>query len=199
MKRGFTEKHGLEVTQSRNGDSGAECHTPFVYLRNNVKLTNPPEPSTAGAPLLSGGEYGPLPANKRTPNENDARNCSFIIRGCGHALLSSGGEFEGLFPILKSKSSRTVRKGGHAGDVPPGPLSKGFTTNPTLMRKGRNSKLQRVRPGYPAHNLGSSDLVPKCFPMKFSELESQAKVIAAWGKERLVKIPHHQHTRRRQL
>ncbi len=68
------------------------------------------------------------------------------------------------------------------------PLIKGFTTNPTLMRKagledyvGFSKKVIEMIPDYP--------LSLEVFSDDFSEMEIQAKQIASWGKNVFVKIP----------
>lgn len=68
------------------------------------------------------------------------------------------------------------------------PLIKGFTTNPTLMRKagledyvGFSKEVIKIIPDHP--------LSLEVFSDDFSEMEIQAKQIASWGKNVFVKIP----------
>jgi len=68
------------------------------------------------------------------------------------------------------------------------PLIKGFTTNPTLMRKAGiddyvsfSKKVIEIIPDYP--------LSLEVFSDDFAEMEIQAKEIASWGKNVFVKIP----------
>jgi transaldolase len=68
------------------------------------------------------------------------------------------------------------------------PLIKGFTTNPTLMRKAGVSDYQAF-----AREIIS--LIPdrplsfEVFSDEFSEMERQAKIIGSWGENVYVKIP----------
>jgi transaldolase len=68
------------------------------------------------------------------------------------------------------------------------PLIKGFTTNPTLMRKAGVSD-------YEAFSKEILSLIPdrplslEVFSDEFPEMERQAKLIASWGKNVYVKIP----------
>jgi transaldolase len=73
-------------------------------------------------------------------------------------------------------------------DVSGNPLIKGFTTNPTLMRKSGVEdyrafavELLRMVPDRPVSLEVFSD--------EFAEMERQARVIAAWGPNVYVKIP----------
>src|SRR5262245_36007298 len=68
------------------------------------------------------------------------------------------------------------------------PLIKGFTTNPTLMRKAGI-------PDYRAFALevlkivGNRPVSFEVFSDEFAEMEKQAREIASWGKNVYVKIP----------
>lgn len=68
------------------------------------------------------------------------------------------------------------------------PLIKGFTTNPTLMRKANVSD-------YRAFALEVLKIVPdrpvsfEVFSDEFTEMEAQAREIASWGANVFVKIP----------
>lgn len=68
------------------------------------------------------------------------------------------------------------------------PSIKGFTTNPTLMRKGGVTD-------YAAFAKEIADAIPnkpisfEVFSDSFAEMERQAKVIAGWGAHVYVKIP----------
>ena len=68
------------------------------------------------------------------------------------------------------------------------PLIKGFTTNPTLMRKAGIAD-------YKAFSLEVLKIVPdkpvsfEVFSDDFAEMEAQANKIASWGKNVYVKIP----------
>jgi len=74
------------------------------------------------------------------------------------------------------------------GDMSRNPIIKGFTTNPTLMRKAGI-------PDYRAFALEAARLVGQrpisfeVFSDEFNEMEAQAMEIAAWGKNVYVKIP----------
>jgi len=68
------------------------------------------------------------------------------------------------------------------------PIIKGFTTNPTLMRKANVSD-------YRAFAMDVLDIVPErpvsfeVFSDEFTEMEQQAMELASWGKNVYVKIP----------
>jgi len=68
------------------------------------------------------------------------------------------------------------------------PLIKGFTTNPTLMRKAgvtdyRAFALDVIK------IIGDRPVSFEVFSDEFDEMEKQARVIASWGKNIYVKIP----------
>jgi transaldolase len=68
------------------------------------------------------------------------------------------------------------------------PLIKGFTTNPTLMRKAgvsdyRNFALDALK------IVTDRPISLEVFSDDFDEMESQAREIASWGKNVFVKIP----------
>lgn len=68
------------------------------------------------------------------------------------------------------------------------PFIKGFTTNPTLMRKGGVSDYA----GFAREILAAIPDKPISFEVfsdDFAEMERQAKMIASWGKNVYVKIP----------
>lgn len=68
------------------------------------------------------------------------------------------------------------------------PFIKGFTTNPTLMRKAGVSDYQ----GFAKEILGIIHDRPISFEVfsdDFAEMERQAKLIASWGNNAYVKIP----------
>ena len=79
-------------------------------------------------------------------------------------------------------------KAGHAGDVPATRCIKGFTTNPTLMRKAGITD-------YRAFALDILRAIPdrpisfEVFSDEFDEMERQAREIARWGDNVYVKIP----------
>ena len=68
------------------------------------------------------------------------------------------------------------------------PLIKGFTTNPTLMRKAGVTD-------YAASPARSLEAIPdrpisfEVFSDDFDEMERQAREIASWGENVYVKIP----------
>jgi transaldolase len=68
------------------------------------------------------------------------------------------------------------------------PLIKGFTTNPTLMRKAGISDYQAF-----ARDILSAikdrPISFEVFSDEFDEMERQAKIISSWGKNVYVKIP----------
>lgn len=68
------------------------------------------------------------------------------------------------------------------------PLIKGFTTNPTLMRKAGIADYTAF-----SHDvlkiIGDRPVSFEVFSDDFSEMEKQARVIAAWGRNVYVKIP----------
>src|SRR6267378_7093677 len=74
------------------------------------------------------------------------------------------------------------------GDLSRNPLIKGFTTNPTLMRKAG------IR-DYKAFSLEVLKIIPdrhvslEVFSDEFDEMERQAREIASWGENVFVKIP----------
>src|SRR6266498_3202968 len=68
------------------------------------------------------------------------------------------------------------------------PLIKGFTTNPTLMRKAgiadyRPCALEVLK------IIGGRPVSFEVFSDEFAEMEKQARVIASWGENVYVKIP----------
>jgi transaldolase len=68
------------------------------------------------------------------------------------------------------------------------PLIKGFTTNPTLMRKAGITNYA----AFAADILGTIKDRPISFEVfsdEFSEMDRQARIIAAWGENVYVKIP----------
>ncbi len=68
------------------------------------------------------------------------------------------------------------------------PLVKGFTTNPTLMKKGGVSDYVRFAKEIIAV-ITDRPISFEVFSDDFAEMERQAKLIASWGKNVYVKIP----------
>jgi transaldolase len=68
------------------------------------------------------------------------------------------------------------------------PLIKGFTTNPTLMRKAGISDYRSFAREVLAH-IADRPISFEVFADDFEEMERQANEIAAWGKNVFVKIP----------
>src|SRR3989441_3883808 len=68
------------------------------------------------------------------------------------------------------------------------PLIKGFTTNPTLMRKAGISDYRAFALEV-LQVVGDRPISFEVFSDEFSEMEKQAREIAAWGKNVYVKIP----------
>lgn len=69
-----------------------------------------------------------------------------------------------------------------------GGIVKGFTTNPTLMRKGGISDYESFAKEVLKH-IPDSPISFEVFSDEFSEMERQAKKIASWGSNITVKIP----------
>ncbi len=68
------------------------------------------------------------------------------------------------------------------------PLIKGFTTNPTLMRKGGVSDYAHFAKEI-ISAIANKPISFEVFSDDFSEMERQARLIAPWGKNVYVKIP----------
>jgi len=73
-------------------------------------------------------------------------------------------------------------------DMAKRPLIKGFTTNPTLMRKA-NVKDYRAFALEAVKIVGDRPISFEVFSDDFSEMEWQARTIASWGDNVYVKIP----------
>ncbi len=73
-------------------------------------------------------------------------------------------------------------------EVGKNPLVKGFTTNPTLMRKAGISDYEAFAKEV-LGIIGGRPISYEVFADDFSEMERQAKKIAAWGDNVYVKIP----------
>jgi transaldolase len=68
------------------------------------------------------------------------------------------------------------------------PLIKGFTTNPTLMRKAGIADYERFARELLQH-VTEHPVSLEVFADDFAEMRRQAKIIASWGKNVNVKIP----------
>ena len=68
------------------------------------------------------------------------------------------------------------------------PYIKGFTTNPTLMRKSGISDYERFSRQVLEH-ITDRPISFEVFSDEFTEMERQARKIASWGKNVYVKIP----------
>ena len=68
------------------------------------------------------------------------------------------------------------------------PLIKGFTTNPTLMRKAGIADYERFARELLQH-ITEHPVSLEVFADDFTEMRRQAKIIASWGKNVNVKIP----------
>lgn len=68
------------------------------------------------------------------------------------------------------------------------PLIKGFTTNPTLMRKAGIADYERFARELLQH-ITEHPVSLEVFADDFAEMRRQAKIIASWGKNVNVKIP----------
>lgn len=73
-------------------------------------------------------------------------------------------------------------------DIGKHPLIKGFTTNPTLMRKAGITDYERFSREV-IELIGGRPISFEVFADDFSEMERQARLIATWGKNVYVKIP----------
>lgn len=73
-------------------------------------------------------------------------------------------------------------------DIGKHPLIKGFTTNPTLMRKAGITDYERFSREV-LELIGGRPISFEVFADDFSEMERQARLIATWGKNVYVKIP----------
>ena len=73
-------------------------------------------------------------------------------------------------------------------DMAKKPLIKGFTTNPTLMRKA-NVKDYRAFALEAVKIVGDRPISFEVFSDDFSEMEWQARTIASWGNNVYVKLP----------
>src|SRR5580704_17327596 len=73
-------------------------------------------------------------------------------------------------------------------DMAKRPLIKGFTTNPTLMRKA-NVKDYKAFALEVLDIIGDRPISFEVFSDEFSEMETQAQEIASWGQNVYVKIP----------
>ncbi len=73
-------------------------------------------------------------------------------------------------------------------DMSAKPFIKGFTTNPTLMRKGGVNNYAEFAKEILA-SIKDRPISFEVFSDDFTEMERQARVIASWGKNVYVKIP----------
>lgn len=74
------------------------------------------------------------------------------------------------------------------GELCRNPLIKGFTTNPTLMRKA-NVRDYRAFARAVLHLVRERPVSFEVFSDEFDEMERQAREIASWGRNVYVKIP----------
>lgn len=68
------------------------------------------------------------------------------------------------------------------------PLIKGFTTNPTLMRKAGITDYEKFSREI-LEVIGGRPISYEVFADDFAEMERQARLIATWGKNVYVKVP----------
>ena len=68
------------------------------------------------------------------------------------------------------------------------PLIKGFTTNPTLMRKAGISDYEKFSREV-LELIGGRPISYEVFADDFAEMERQARLITTWGKNVYVKVP----------
>lgn len=73
-------------------------------------------------------------------------------------------------------------------DIGKHPLIKGFTTNPTLMRKAGITDYEKFSREV-LELIGGRPISFEVFADDFSEMERQARLITTWGKNVYVKIP----------
>jgi len=73
-------------------------------------------------------------------------------------------------------------------DIGKHPLIKGFTTNPTLMRKAGITDYEKFSREV-LELIGGRPISYEVFADDFSEMERQARLITTWGKNVYVKIP----------
>jgi len=85
-------------------------------------------------------------------------------------LFADGADKEGIAQLAKN------------------PHIKGFTTNPTLMRKAGVSDYERFAKEI-LEIIGDRPISFEVFADEFAEMERQARKIASWGKNVYVKIP----------
>lgn len=85
-------------------------------------------------------------------------------------IFADGADLDGILELYKN------------------PYIKGFTTNPTLMRKSGISDYEKFSRQVLEH-IGSHPISFEVFSDEFDEMERQAHKIAAWGKNVYVKIP----------
>ena len=93
-----------------------------------------------------------------------------LLSGLGVKVFADGADKAGMLELCRN------------------PLVKGFTTNPTLMRKAGVSDYiafaQEILQAIPDHPISF-----EVFADEFDEMESQAFEIAGWGENVYVKIP----------
>ncbi len=85
-------------------------------------------------------------------------------------IFADGADFDGIMKMYSN------------------PVIKGFTTNPTLMRKAGISDYEAFARKLLAA-IADRPVSLEVFADEFDEMERQAKVIASWGKNVNVKIP----------
>ncbi len=73
-------------------------------------------------------------------------------------------------------------------DIGKNPLIKGFTTNPTLMRKAGIADYEKFSREV-LEIIGGRPISYEVFADDFAEMERQARLITTWGKNVYVKIP----------
>ena len=98
--------------------------------------------------------------------------------------------YKGMLPIknLKVKIFADGAEKASMLEMARKPFIRGFTTNPTLMRKGGVSDYARFAKEIIAA-IPDKPISFEVFSDDFSEMERQAKLIASWGKNVYVKIP----------
>lgn len=167
------DRFGIDLGQSfiigdrwRDVEAGRRAGCRTVFLDRDYREATPMPPADATVRTLDEGVSWILDEAE----SSDRRGRVPDSKSLRIKLFADGADKAGMLEMYRN------------------PLVRGFTTNPTLMRKaGISDYISFARDIISA--IPDRPISFEVFSDEFAEMERQAKIIAAWGEQVYVKIP----------
>lgn len=173
LLRSAASRYDIDLSQSimvgdrwRDVEAGRRATCRTVFIDYDYRETKPMPPADVTVRSLEEGVVWILEQSRELPRPDRTRDPAALRV----KLFADGADTAGMLEMSRN------------------PLIKGFTTNPTLMRKAGVSDYaafaKQIVTAIPARPISF-----EVFSDEFDEMERQASLIAGWGREVFVKIP----------